>query len=307
MFKKFFMYTEIKTKITSLFAFLMSLAYLFYIKNPIRLDLTLIFFFAMFLFDLTTTAINNYIDSKDHPHMLPFSRRMGRILIWLLFLTSAGMGLYLARCTDVTVLLLGGLCFLCGVFYTYGPVPISRQPLGELLSGLFYGIFIPFLLLYINMPKGTYLTLQFDLAEINLTLKVLPLLTLLLLAVPPFCTTANIMLANNTCDLEADILVKRFTLPYYLGKERAVNLFATLYLAAYIAPCILVLGGLLHPVTLLLLLTVPRCLRNIQIFREEQVKDKTFIVSIKNYVLIMASYSFVLFLGGLLERIFTNV
>lgn len=295
------MYTEIKTKITSLFAFLMSLAYLFYVQNPIRWDLTFLFFGSMFLFDLTTTAINNYIDSKDHPHMLPFSRQTGRILIWLLFLLSAGMGLYLAWRTDVVVFLLGGLCFLCGVFYTYGPVPISRQPLGELLSGLFYGIFIPFLLLYINMPKGTYLTLQLSFEEINLKLEVLPLLTLLLLAMPPFCATANIMLANNTCDLETDILVKRFTLPYYLGKERAVELFAALYLAAYITPCILVLGGLLHPVTLLFLFTAPRCLRNIQLFREEQIKSKTFIISIKNYILIMASYTFVLFLGGLLK------
>ena len=301
MFRKFFMYVEIKTKITSLFAFLMSLAYLFYAGNPIRWELTLLFFGAMFLFDLTTTAINNYIDSKDHLHMLPFSRRTGLVLILLLFLASAGMGLYLAWLTNVVVLLLGGLCFLCGVFYTYGPVPISRQPMGELMSGLFYGILIPFLLLYINMPEGTYLTLLLSLGEINLNLQVLPLLTLLLLTVPPFCATANIMLANNTCDLEADILVKRFTLPYYLGKERAVNLFATLYLAAYITPCILVLGGLLHPVTLLFLLTAPRCLKNIQAFREEQIKSKTFIVSIKNYVLIMGSYSFVLFLGGLLE------
>lgn len=303
MFRKFFTYVEIKTKITSLFAFLMSLAYLFYAGNPIRWNLTIIFFCAMFLFDLTTTAINNYIDSKDHPHMLPFSRRTGRILIWILFLVSTGMGLYLAWCTDVVVLLLGGLCFLCGVFYTYGPVPISRQPLGELFSGLFYGIFIPFLLLYINMPEGTYLTLQLGLEEINLNLQVLPLLTLLLLAVPPFCTTANIMLANNTCDLEADTLVKRYTLPYYLGKERAVDLFATLYLAAYITPCILVLGGLLHPITLLFLLTAPKCYKNIQVFRREQVKSKTFVVSIKNYILIMGSYTFVLFLGGIFQKL----
>ena len=36
---------------------------------------------------------------------------------------------------------------------------------------------------------------------------------------------ANIMLANNICDVEEDIINNRFTLPYYLGKKNAFNLF----------------------------------------------------------------------------------
>lgn len=64
MVNSFLSYVEIKTKITSIFAFLMTIAYLFYINQPIDWNLTLIFFGAMFLFDLTTTAINNYIDTK---------------------------------------------------------------------------------------------------------------------------------------------------------------------------------------------------------------------------------------------------
>lgn len=304
MFKSFLKYVEIQTKITSFFTFFMTLAFLFYSRQTINLKLTSIFFAAMLLFDLTTTAINNYVDSKDYPEMLPIGRRAGLIALWVMFLVSAGLGLYLAYCTDIVVLLLGMLCFLCGVCYTYGPVPISRQPLGELFSGVFQGIFVPFLLVYINAPKGTYLTLDLSLEEININLQILPLLTLLLLCVIPTCTTANIMLANNTCDVEKDILVKRFTLPYYLGAKNSVTLFTVLYLLCYLTPCIMVFFGMLHPVCLLLLLTFPVVWKNIRAFQKEQKKSSTFIVAIQNYEILMGTYTLVIFLGGLLERFF---
>jgi 1,4-dihydroxy-2-naphthoate octaprenyltransferase len=110
----------------------------------------------MFIFDLTTTAINNYIDSKTNGQILDFSRKTALIIIYCLFGISTVLGLYLAYLTDIAVLFAGGICFLCGVLYTFGPLPISRQPLGEVYSGAFYGIMIPFILMYINMPAGTF-------------------------------------------------------------------------------------------------------------------------------------------------------
>ena len=57
MVKKFFDYTELRTKITSVFTFFMTVAYLFYKKQPIHFKLTLLFFASMFLFDLTIMSI----------------------------------------------------------------------------------------------------------------------------------------------------------------------------------------------------------------------------------------------------------
>ena len=57
------------------------------------------------------------------------------------YVAAAAFWVYLALITDAVVLLLGGLCFLCGVFYSFGPVSISRLPLGEVMSGLFYGFY----------------------------------------------------------------------------------------------------------------------------------------------------------------------
>ena len=299
MIKKFFKYVEIMTKITSVFAFLMTLAFLFHEGQPINVKLTLIFFASMFIFDLTTTAINNYIDSKDYPEMLPLPRRAALTIILVMFTISTALGLYLAYCTDIVVLLVGALCFLCGVCYTYGPLPISRLPFGEVCSGVFQGILTPFLLLYINMPKGTYLTYALIPSEVSLSLKVWPLLTLLLLCMIPTCLTANIMLANNICDIDADVKVNRFTLPYFLGLKHSLTLYAVLYYIAYLTPCIMVVLGMLHPACLLYLLTFPIVQKNIGIFRKEQKKPATFLTAIKNYIVLMSAYCISLLIGGI--------
>ncbi len=295
---RFLNYVEIKTKITSTFAFLITMAYLFYIGNPVNWKLTLIFFASMFIFDMTTTAINNYIDTKTNHQSLDFERKTALAIIFVLLGISIALGLYLAYLSDLVVLLIGAVCFMCGILYTFGPIPISRQPLGEIFSGLFYGLLIPFILLYINLPVGTLLNLSVNFTAINLNLNIMPLITVILLSVPPVCTTANIMLSNNICDLERDIAVKRFTLPYYLGKRKGVYLFAGLYYLVYLDIILMVVLGKLPVVCLLSLITLYPVQKNINLFFKEQDKAKTFIVSIKNYVLIMGSISLLIFIGG---------
>lgn len=300
MIQKFLKYVEIMTKITSTFAFLMTIAFLFYIKQPINWKLTLIFFASMFIFDLATTAINNYIDTKTNTQTLQFKRSAALAVIFALLGISTALGLYLVYLTDVVVLLLGGICFLCGILYTYGPVPISRQPLGELLSGIFYGLFIPFILLYINMPEGTYLALNLTWETVTLELSVWPIITVLFLSVAPVCTTANIMLANNICDVERDIQVKRYTLPYYLGKN-ALHLFAAIYYTTYIVIVIMVVLRILSPIVLIYLLTFFIVRKNIKEFFRVQDKETTFINAIKNYIIIMGSISALIFISGLVS------
>lgn len=298
MIKRFLDYTEITTKITSTFAFLMTLGYLFYVEQPIQWKQTMVFFAAMFLFDLATTAINNYIDTKTNGQQLQFPRGTAFAIILVFLVISTALGLYLVYLTDIVILLLGAVCFICGIFYTFGPVPISRQPLGEILSGLFYGFFIPLILLYINMPYGTYLTLDLSLDTIALELSVIPLITLIFLSIAPICTTANIMLANNICDLERDIKVKRYTLPYYLG-NKSLYLFAVLYYCTYLATIIMVALRMISPISLISLLTIILVQKNINKFFKVQDKGKTFILAVKNYIIIMGTNTLLLFVSGL--------
>lgn len=299
MVKRFLSYVEIMTKITSTFAFLMTISFLLYRKQTIHWEVTLIFFASMFLFDLTTTAINNYIDSKTNHQTLQFNRKTALIIIYVLFFLSAALGLYLAYLTDVVILLVGGICFICGVLYTYGPIPISRQPLGEMVSGLFYGLLIPFILVYINSPQGTLLTLDLSTEVISLKIQVVPIMQLLLLSVIPFCTTANIMLANNICDLEKDITVKRYTLPYYIGKK-SLYMFAGLYYLTYIAIMVMVIMKILSPICLLSLLSIIIVQKNINIFFDKQEKAITFITAIQNYIIIMGTTTLLIFVSALI-------
>ncbi len=298
MIKRFLDYIEIRTKITSIFAFLITIAFLFYKEQQINWKLTFIFFIAMFVFDLTTTAINNYIDTKTNNQTLQFKRRIALIIIYVLFGISALLGLYLAYLTDVVILFLGGICFLCGVFYTYGPVPLSRQPLGEIFSGIFYGFLIPFIIMYINMPQGTFLSLSLSTEIISLELKIRPIITIILFSIIPICTTANIMLANNICDLEKDVLVKRYTLPYYLG-NKALYLFALIYYVTYIATIIMVKLKILSPICLISLLTIFIVQKNISLFFKKQDKKATFILAIKNYIIIMGTNTLIIFISGI--------
>ncbi len=300
MVNRFLNYVEIRTKITSTFTFFMSVALLMYQKQTIDWKLSLLFFASMFLFDLTTTAINNYIDSKSNQQVLPFEKKTALNLIYILLGLSIASGLYLAYLTDIVVLLAGGLCFLCGIFYTYGPVPISRQPLGEVMSGAFYGILIPFLLFYINTPEGTYLYLDINWDTVSFVLQVVPILSLIVFSVIPFCTTANVMLANNICDVEKDIAVKRYTLPYYIGRK-ALGLYALLYYLTYAATVLMVACKILSPVCLLSLLTIFPVQKNINKFFKKQEKSTTFILAIRNFILIMGTNTVLIFVSVLLS------
>ena len=298
MLKKFLKYVEITTKITSVFAYLNTMLFILYQKQPVNVKLMVVFFIAMFIFDLTTTAINNYIDSKDYPEMLPIPRKSAFAAIIIMLSISTILGLYLAYNTGIVVLLLGAFCFLLGIFYTFGPIPISRIPLGEAISGIAYGMFIPFLMLYINNPTY-YLELGLSWETISLQIHVMPFIAFFLFSLVMTFTTANIMLANNTCDIEKDTAVGRLTLAYYIGRKWAVRLYALLYYGCYASVALMVICGILKPTALIFFLSLPLVIKNIHTFKKEQIKEKTFITSIKNFLIINIAYAISLLVAGL--------
>ncbi len=291
---------EIKTKITSSLTFILTIVFLLSQGETIHWPITLLFFGGMFFFDLTTTAINNYIDSKDNGNVLGFGRKNSLLIIYVLFAISSCLGLLLAYHTDLVILVIGVICFLCGILYTYGPLPISRMPFGEFFSGFFYGVLIPFIIMYINLPKGTFVSYGLSLETISLSVQVIPLLTLLLFSIVPFALTANIMLANNICDLEKDILVKRYTLPYYIGKK-SLSLFAGLYYLTYLSVILMVLFKILSPVVLISLVTIFPVQKNIRSFFKKQVKETTFNISIINFMVIMVANSLSILIAMLIK------
>ncbi len=291
-------YVEIKPKITSVFPFFMTLAYIHLNGRHIDLLRSVVFFCGMFLFDLTATTINNYCDTKKNALALSFSRPVALSVTYVLFALSAGFGFYLVSLTDVVVLLAGGICFFFGIIYSYGPIPLSHGPYGEAASGFFYGLLIPFILIYINNPTDLF-SYSLSWESIAAEIHVAPAAGLLLLAVLPFCLTANIMLANNICDVGHDVKVHRFTLAFYL-KKHALTLFALLYYMAYLSVIVMVIFRFLSPLSLLLLVTIIPVRKNIRVFFRKQAKAETFIVAIKNFLLIILVHIVLIFAGGFL-------
>jgi 1,4-dihydroxy-2-naphthoate octaprenyltransferase len=81
----------------------------------------------MFIFDLTATTINNYVDTKKNHQTLQFTRKTALAITLALFVISMSLGLYLVYLTDAVLLVLGFICFLFGVIYSWGPVPIHTS------------------------------------------------------------------------------------------------------------------------------------------------------------------------------------
>ncbi len=284
--RRFFDYTEGRTKITSLFAFATAMLYRIGQGEGIRPIPSALFFCAMLLFDLATTAINNYIDSAGNGHPLPYDRKTARHIIFALLAAAGIFGLCVSPMTDLVVLGLGTLCFACGILYTYGPLPISRMPLGEVVSGIFYGCFIPFLVVYINAPEGSIIGYGIESMRLSVSVDLPSVTAILLLGAPLTLTTAGIMLANNICDLEQDILHKRFTLLYHIGKARAVKLYRALYRLCFLLILLAAALGVLPPISLGALLVFFGVDKNIRLFEEKQIKAETFVTSIRNFLLI---------------------
>lgn len=296
--KKVLSYVEIKTKITSVFSFFLGLSYLYssgYKIDPLK---TIVFFWGMFFFDLTATAINNYCDTKKNHQTLQFRRPIALAILLSLFVISVILGLLLVYLSDLAVLLLGMLCFFFGIIYSFGPVPISHGPYGEIVSGFFYGLVIPTILIYINVPEGDLFYYFIDGGRLSVILNIKSIIGLIMLSIVPFCLTANIMLANNICDVKHDLAVNRYTLAHFLG-SKSLWLFAALYYIAYLSVIGMVVAGFISPFSLFLLISLIPVQKNINLFFKKQVKEETFIVAIKNFLIVIILHTLLIFLGGL--------
>lgn len=254
-------------------------------------------FVSLLSFDMATTAINNYYDykkaAKTHGYGYETHNAIVRhklkestvvVTIAVLLVLAVGGGIALVAETGLLVFLLGGLSFLIGILYSFGPIPISRMPLGELFSGLFMGFVIIFISAYIHSDQSV-VTLLFSEGWVSLHVNILEVLYLFWFSVPAILGIAGIMLANNICDIEDDVDNRRYTLPVYIGRSNALLLFKLLYYVSFVDLAVLLLLGVNPVLAALLLLTLIPLRRNIAKFVHKQEKATTFILSVKNFVL----------------------
>ncbi len=301
LLQRFFKLVEIKTKIIPPVAFVLALLYAIYLKGDINLGLWGCFFFAILIFDMCTTAINNLVGYKQNVHPLPFSYKTSLIITFVLLASATLLGLVLAYYGGLIVLILGIICFACGILYTFGPMPISALPFGEVVAALFYGYLIPLIALYISMPHDYYATLALNGNQLNINLNLFHLISLFMVALPVMATTSNIMLANNICDLESDVSVGRHTLVYYLGRKTALLLFKLTYIVIFVDYILLAISGLLpwFSALPLLLVAIPVA-KNTGKFVSNPDKSTTFMMAIVNFLIIAVAICTGLLLAVLL-------
>jgi 1,4-dihydroxy-2-naphthoate octaprenyltransferase len=302
---------ELPTKVTCFTTFLLSTLYILLVGAEFKWLNFLYMFISLIAMDMVTTGLNNYIDYKkarkktgfgyeEHNAIVKYGLKESTVVITLLIISliSIIFGILLFLQTDIIVLLIGIISFGVGVIYTYGPVPISRTPLGEIFSGLFQGFGIIFLGIYIHVFDQNMVSFFYNDQVVNIGINIVMVGTLFIFALPSTLTIANIMLANNICDMEDDWINKRYTLPIYIGKEFSLQLFAAGYYVSYLVIIIMVFLKLIPLISLLTLLTIFIVYRNIKLFNSVQRKKDTFQLSIMNFILIN---------GGLLLTIGTEV
>ena len=166
--------------------------------------------------------------------------------------TLAGclIGLYLLAPSGPLLWLIGIGGVLVAITYTAGPFPLAYNGLGEIAVAVFMGPAIIVGAYYVMAPAVS----DARIAE------------LCLISLPVAFMVSAILHANNIRDMEADRAVNKRTLAVIFGIRFARAEFMLLVIGAYVAQALVVAAGLMPPITLLTLITLPEALRLIRIF-----------------------------------------
>ncbi|MGI6122709.1 MAG: 1,4-dihydroxy-2-naphthoate polyprenyltransferase [Acetivibrionales bacterium] len=298
--KSFLKLVEIQTKIASVTPYVFGVLYTLYKYETWKPINVLFFFISLICFDMFTTALNNYQDYKraikKEGYNFEVHNAIGQynlsettviLTIALLLVIAVVFGILTFLRADYWLLALGMLSFFMGILYSAGPLPISRTCFGEVFSGVFMGLMIPFLVVYASILDYHPLTLIINNTNIVFTINWMLLLPIVLASLPAVFCIANIMLANNICDMEDDFVNKRYTLPIQIGKKKALFLYGAMYLFAYLDIILCVFLGYLPLLSLIALLTAYKVYKNIRVFFGLQTKKDTFALAVMNLVLIM--------------------
>ena len=297
--KIFLKLVEIQTKVASVIPYLIGTFYALYRYDNFNLKNAIIMFLSMIIFDMTTTAINNYMDYAKAIKKEGYGYETHNAIVS--HNLNPKVGLLLVKNTNIIVLLIGAISFVIGITYSFGPIPISRTPFGEIFSGLAMGLIITFLSVYIHIFDTGVLGININgLSNVNISFNFIELINIFIICLSPIMGISNIMLANNICDIDEDIENKRYTLPIYIGKENALKVFKWLYYIGYISIVIAVVLRVLPVVSLVTLLVLKVVQGNINTFNKLQTKKDTFVLAVKNFVITNLVYATTILAGVLL-------
>lgn len=285
--QKFNALVQIQTIIISALPYIIGSLMASYYYHHFNLSYCLWLFLAVISFHLAVNGHNQYTDylryKKNHVtsynnilEKFNISRKWARNVIILLTLVSATIGIILSFKVGWIILLIGFFSYLIGYCYSGGPYPILKTPFGEPAYGITMGYNITLLGIYVNIynihPFDSFFWAK-----------------AIIVACPAIFVIANVMLANNICDVEEDVKIGRKTLPFYIGRKNALIVLCIYYVLAYI---FLILSVVLHYLPTLALgglLTIPLVYRSTRTFVKDPHKETTFKGILTNVLLVLVS------------------
>ena len=272
---------EFKAKAASVFPCLLGSLYAWWHYRQLDVMALIGFFIAMLLFNMAVDANDNYQDYRrsDSDSFRKQTNIIGRRhldpkLIWQIIigfiLMSGGIGIWLTIRCGWPVFVMRRFSVAVGYGYAGGPYPISRTRFGEFFSGFTMGFVIWLIAVWVNAQQ-------------------LPIVPVFVASGLAQCAIAALLLANNIADFDEDIVLKRHTIVYYLGRRRALIGLVGLYACGFALIVISVGSKCLPWHCLLSLGAMIPVWRNTRAFAHEPVKTKTFKLIVKNLLVILIS------------------
>ena len=195
---------------------------------------------ATLLVDMGTTGFNSHfdfvtgVDTRESDQerfkalvQADIDPRVALHLSFALFAAAVPLGLAIGTRAGWGVVAAGAGCMVFAYFYSGGPHPISRTPVGEFFAGGLLGGALVAIAAFVH-------TQRLDAAT-------------LLVGLPSSLIIAAILSTNNACDRVGDARAGRHTLAIALGPERAHLPIYFLVAACYAAVALLLALRMLPP------------------------------------------------------------
>lgn len=203
------------------------------------------------------------------------------VAMWLALIAVVA-GITVALLTDYVTWIIGILSFVIGYLYSAGPKPITNTPFGEIVSGITMGYFIFVAQVYVNTRMTPTVSVLFQWFIVSFPLVIF---------------IAEIMFANNIADHDEDESNNRHTLVHYMGIVSAKRMYVFYAILAFIELLIATIVGWLPITTYAMIALLPIVLKNAKGFVERPIKRETFVLAIKNLVVVMLGMTVVIMAG----------
>ncbi|MEH7334985.1 1,4-dihydroxy-2-naphthoate polyprenyltransferase [Neobacillus drentensis] len=232
-------------------------------SGKIHFGLFIAMLIASLLIQAATNMFNEYFDYKrglDNEHSVGIGGTIVRdgikpktvmTLAFSFYGIALLLGIYICTNSSWWLALIGLICMAVGYFYTGGPVPIAYTPFGELFAGFFMGMLI--ILISFFIQTGTVDS------------------TSILVSIPSMVLVGEILLANNIRDLDNDKENGRKTLAILLGKKKAINLLAGMFIFSYLWVLGLIIGGVVPAWVAIVILSAPKAIKATKGFIENSL------------------------------------